>query len=53
MRIINRGIMIGKLNIAISVKLFPALEAIAETIVNSDENPKLPRSNVIRKRGRS
>ena len=45
--------MIGKLKIAISVKLFPALEAMAETIVNKDEKPKLPINKVIKNKGKS
>ena len=45
--------MIGKLKIAINVKLFPALEAIAETIVNNEEKPKLPMNKVIKNKGKS
>ena len=44
---INNGIMIGKLRIAINVKLLFDLEAIAETIVNNEEKPKLPSKRVM------
>ena len=45
---INSGIMIGKLNIAISVKLLLVFAAMAETIVNSDEKPMVPSNKVVK-----
>lgn len=45
---INNGIIMGKLNIAINVKLLLVLDAIAETIVSNEENPKLPSKSVKR-----
>lgn len=39
---INRGIIAGKLSIAISVLLFPALELIPEIMVNTVEKLMLP-----------
>ena len=53
MSTINRGIMIGKLKMAINVKLLFAFEAMAETIVNNEEKPKLPNNNVIVNKGTS
>ena len=50
---IRRGMIIGKLKMAIKVKLLPAFEAMAETIVNKEENPKLPIKRVIKKSGKS
>ena len=44
---INKGIIIGKLNMAISVKLLFVFDAIADTIVNNDEKPKLPNIKVM------
>jgi hypothetical protein len=39
------GMTIGKPNTAINAALFPALDAIAETIVNELANPIQPRTN--------
>lgn len=50
---INKGNMMGRLRIAMSVKLLLVLEAIAETIVNSDEKPKLPKKSVSKNRPES
>jgi hypothetical protein len=50
---ISKGIMIGKLNIAIRVKLLLVLEAIADTMVNKDEKPKLPNNNVTKNNEKS
>jgi hypothetical protein len=46
---IKKGISSGKLSIAIKLKLDDAFEAIAETIVNIEEKPKLPRSKARKK----
>ncbi len=43
---ISKGIIIGKLNMAIKVKLLFVLDAIADTIVNNEEKPKLPNNKV-------
>ena len=43
----------GKLKMAINVKLLPVLDAIAETIVNKEEKPKLPSASVNKKRAES
>ena len=51
MSTISKGIRIGKLKIAINVKLLLAFDAIAETIVNKEENPKLPNSKVSMNKG--
>ena len=48
---IKKGLSNGKLSIAIKLKLDDAFEAIAETIVNIEEKPKLPRSKAIKKNG--
>jgi hypothetical protein len=50
---INNGINIGKLMMAIRVKLLLLLEAMAETIVNKEAKPKLPKVKTIKKRGKS
>ena len=47
MSIISKGITTGKLKTAINVKLFPALDAIAETIVNPHASPELPSTKAI------
>ena len=49
----SKGIMMGKLKMAINVKLLPVLDAIAETIVNKEEKPKLPSASVNKKRAES
>ena len=46
---IKKGISSGKLSIAIKLKLDDAFEAIAETIVNIEEKPKLPSSKARKK----
>ncbi len=46
MSTINKGTRIGKLRIAINVKLLFALDAMAETIVSKEANPKLPNKSV-------
>ncbi len=46
---IKKGISNGKLSIAIKLKLDDAFEAIAETIVNIEEKPKLPSSKARKK----
>ena len=43
----------GRLKIAINVKLLLDFEAIAETIVNNEEKPKLPSKRVTKKSGKS
>jgi hypothetical protein len=48
---IKSGIMIGKLKMAIRVKLLLVFEAIADTIVSKEENPKLPSISVNMKSG--
>ena len=40
------GIIMGKPNIAMSVPLFDALDAILEIMVNVDENPIAPNSKL-------
>lgn len=50
-KVSNIGITIGKLNIAISAKLLLVREAIAEIIVNAEENPKLPSNSAAIKSG--
>ncbi len=45
--------MIGKLRIAINVKLLLVLEAMAETIVNKEEKPKLPSMSINKNNGMS
>ena len=51
-RVIKKGISIGKLKIAIMLKLPLVLAAIAETMVRMLENPTLPRNSVSRKIGK-
>ena len=46
-RVINRGSTMGKLKMAISEKLFPALEAMAATMVSTEARPRLPSTSVI------
>ena len=48
---ISKGIIIGKLKMAIKVKLLFVFEAIADTIVKSDEKPKLPNNKVTKNNG--
>jgi hypothetical protein len=50
---INKVMKIGKLMMAIKVKLLLLLEAMAETIVSNDAKPKLPKVKTIKKRGKS
>ena len=52
MSVIKKGISIGKLKIAIILKLPLVLAAIAETMVKILENPTLPSSNVSKKIGK-
>ena len=47
-RVIRRGKTIGKLSIAISEKLFEALEAMAAIMVRTDERPRLPRISAVK-----
>ena len=46
--VIKNGINSGKLKIAIKVKLLPAFDAMADTIVNADDNPPLPTTKTIK-----
>ena len=48
--IIIRGMIIGKLNIAISIPLFPAFEAILDTMVRVEENPTAPNRTTTKKK---
>lgn len=49
----SNGIRIGKERIDINAKLFPDLEAIAETIESTAENPALPKNIAIKNMGKS
>ena len=52
-KVIKKGIRSGKLRMAIKVKLFPAFDAIADTIVKADDKPPLPTINTIKNIGKS
>lgn len=51
--VISKGIRIGKLKIDINVALFPALEAMALTIDNTEAKPELPNTTAMMNRGKS
>jgi len=48
-KVIISGISNGKLNTAIKLKLLPAFDAIALTMLNIKPNPKLPSNAAIKK----
>ena len=50
-RVASRGSTIGKLKMAIKEKLWLAREAMAATMVSTDDNPRLPSSRVSKNRG--
>ena len=52
MRVVSKGRTMGKLRIAISEKLLLARDAMAAIMVSTEERPKLPSSNAVRKRVR-